>query len=223
MGRPKRIWYPGATYHIVVRGNRKQDIFMDINDRLIFLQKISWIKSKINFYLHSYVLMTNHFHLLLETVDVDISDIMRNLNSFYTRFFNKKYDLVGHLFQGRYRSVLVEKEAYLMEVSRYIHLNPVRAGIVKNPEDYRWSSFQAYMGKTDTICYCDKILEMIGDNDKPKNYRNFIYEKLEDKDYSLESQIAEGDIMGSPAFVKEKQQLYQVPGTAEIREDSTKV
>ena len=211
MARPKRIWYPGATYHIIARGNRKQDIFKDIDDRLAFLQKIAWIKSKVNFFLHSYVLMTNHFHLLLETSDVNIAKIMQDLNGFYTRYFNKKYNLDGHLFQGRYRSVLVEKEVYLLEVSRYIHLNPVKAGMVKYPEDYRWSSFPAYIGKkSDSICYCDKLLEMVGGGDSRKSYREFVYEKLQSKDYSLENQIADGDIMGTPDFVKEISGTYKI-------------
>lgn len=207
MGRANRIWYPGATYHVIARGNRQQEIFRDTEDRQVFLQKIGWVKSKNSFKLHAYVLMTNHYHLLLETSNVDVAEIMRDLNGFYTRSFNKKCGFIGHLFQGRYRSILVEKEVYLLEVSRYIHLNPVRAGIVKRPEDFRWTSFRAYLGKYDPLRDCDKVLELVDGKDPVNQYRDFVYEQLGVPDYTLEDRIADGDILGSPGFVREKHEL----------------
>lgn len=214
MGRAPRIWFPGACYHIVVRGNRRQAIFHEHSDRNLLLDKIRWVRSKTNFKLHAYALMTNHIHLLLETNDVHISKIMRDINGFYTREFNKKYDLVGHLFQGRYRSILVERDTYLLEVSRYIHLNPVRANIVKQPEEYPWSSYRAYIGGKDDLVHTETILGMIGSGKNAStHYQRFVESKLADHHYSLESEISEGDILGSADFVREIQANYQVPGT----------
>jgi hypothetical protein len=139
---------------------------------------------------------------------------MRDINGFYTREFNKKYDLVGHLFQGRYRSILVERDTYLLEVSRYIHLNPVRANIVKQPEEYPWSSYRAYIGGKDDLVHTETILGMIGSGKNAStHYQRFVESKLADHHYSLESEISEGDILGSADFVREIQANYQVPGT----------
>jgi len=175
MGRAPRIWFPGACYHIVVRGNRQQDIFHEPADRLMYLDKLRRVKTRTGFKLHAYVLMTNHVHLLMETGEISISEIMRDINGFYTREFNKKYELVGHLFQGRYRSILVERDTYLLEVSRYIHLNPVRAKIVTRPEDYPWSSYRGYIYGGDDLVYNETILNMIGSPERAVNqYKSFV-------------------------------------------------
>lgn len=209
MGRAPRIWFPGACYHIVVRGNRQQDIFYEPVDRLMYLDKLRRVKTRTGFKLHSYVLMTNHVHLLLETGEISISEIMRDINSFYTREFNKKYELVGHLFQGRYRSILVEQDTYLLEVSRYIHLNPVRAKIVTRPEDYPWSSYRGYIYGGDDLVYSETILSMVGSPERAVNqYKSFVESRLVDVYYSLEDKIADGDILGSTEFVREIQSTY---------------
>lgn len=209
MGRAPRIWFPGACYHIIARGNRQQDIFREIVDRYLFLSKLRMVRAKTNFKLHAYVLMTNHVHLLLETDKINISEILRDINGFYTREFNKKYGLVGHLFQGRYRSILVERDTYFLEVSRYIHLNPVRAHMVKTPEDYRWSSYRAYTGEVNDLVNTGTVLGMVGAKEKAKLlYRKFVEDKLADDQYSLESYISEGDILGSADFVREVQESY---------------
>ena len=135
MARPLRIQFPRALYHITARGNAKQNIFLnkdDFNDFLIILCKVT---KRYHLLLHCYCLMHNHYHLLLETPEGNISQGIRQLNGTYTQQFNKKYQRVGHLFQGRYKSILVEKENYLLELSRYIALNPQRANLVKNPKD----------------------------------------------------------------------------------------
>ena len=179
MPRKNRIWYPGATYHVMGRGNHKQDIFMDEQDRLAYLANLRATKERYEFNLYSYCLMTNHVHLQIQTKDIDISTIMKRINMNYTIYFNKKYDLVGHLFQGRYRSELIYNDIYNLEVSRYIHLNPVRAQMVMQPQDYPWSSYQNYMGeKQDKLVSTDAIMRYFkGD---PLLYQNYVeYDLIE--------------------------------------------
>lgn len=149
MARPIRIEFPGAVYHITSRGNAKQSIFNNTEDRIHFLFLLEQVVHRYNWQCHAYCLMGNHFHLLLETLDPSLSSGMRQLNGSYTQAYNRKYKTVGHLFQGRYKSILIEKEAYLLELSRYIVLNPVRALIVSDPANYRWSSYAATAGLTE--------------------------------------------------------------------------
>ncbi|WP_369691328.1 transposase [Desulfolucanica intricata] len=141
------------------RGNHRQNIFRDEEDRQVYFMVLKWAKEKYDFFLHSYCLMSNHVHLHLETVDVNIASIMKYINMHYAISFNQKYNIVGHLFQDRYRAELIETDAYNLEISRYIHLNPVEAGIVERPLDYPWSSYSAYMGvKKDPLVTTKKIL-----------------------------------------------------------------
>ena len=146
MARKKREWYPGAIYHITTRGNHKNDIFRDGEDYVIYMrflqESIESFKSK----LICYCLMTNHVHLIIETGNITISELMKKLNFLYTKNFNVKYNLVGHLFQGRYFSELIQTDSYLLEASKYLHLNPVKAKMVDLPESYKWSSYKMYIG-----------------------------------------------------------------------------
>lgn len=143
MARPLRIEYPGAIYHLTARGNARASIFRDDTDRLEFLVIIGNLTEQFNWCCHGYCLMGNHYHLLVETPDANLSAGMRQLGGIYTQRFNRRHNEVGHLFQGRYKSILIEKENYLLELSRYIVLNPVRAKIVADPADYSWSSYAA--------------------------------------------------------------------------------
>jgi REP element-mobilizing transposase RayT len=129
----------------MARGNRGQDIFRDDQDYHLYLRFIKEYKDRFHFYLHAYVLMVNHIHLLIEVGDVPLSRIMQVLQFRYTRRFNLKYGMEGHLFQGRYKAILCDKDRYLMKLSAYIHLNPVRAGVVKDPSGYPWSSYRSYI------------------------------------------------------------------------------
>ena len=140
MVRPLRIEYPGAVYHLTSRGNARDPIFLDDADRYLFLDLLGDLVDRYNWLCHGYCLMDNHYHLLVETIDANLSTGMRQLNGIYTQKFNRQHDRVGHLFQGRYKAIVVEKESYLLELCRYIVLNPVRAKIVNNPGKYRWSS-----------------------------------------------------------------------------------
>ena len=146
MTRPLRIEFKGAVYHITSRGNAKQAIFLDEKDFADFLRVLCSVVKRYHFILHTFCLMNNHYHLLIETPEGNLSRGMRQLNGLYTQRFNQRHQRVGHLFQGRYKAILIDKDNYLLELCRYIVLNPVRAGIVKNPKDYRWSSYQATTG-----------------------------------------------------------------------------
>jgi REP element-mobilizing transposase RayT len=146
MTRERRIWYPGAVYHITTRGNRKEPIFRDNNDYSLYLSILKESLERFDAKLYCYCLMTNHVHLIIETGDTSISEIMKRINSLYTKNFNIKYELIGHLFQGRYYSKLIELTAHAVEASKYIHLNPVKANMVSSPEDYKWSSYGMYIG-----------------------------------------------------------------------------
>src|SRR5215510_16592865 len=148
MGRPLRIEYPGAVYHITSWGNERQAIFRDEADRRQFLGLLTEYHTRYGVLIHSYVLMDNHYHLLLETPRGNLVQVMQGLNGGYSGYVNRKYARVGHLLQGRYKGIVVEKDAYLVALSRYIHLNPVRAQMVDRPERYAWSSYRGYVGKS---------------------------------------------------------------------------
>ena len=146
MARPLRIEYPGAIYHITSRGNARLPVFEEDHDRRRFLVILKEVVKRYNWLCHAYCLMENHYHLLVETVDGNLSRGMRHLNGVYTQTFNRRHNRVGHVFQGRFKSVLVEQDSYLLELCRYVVLNPVRAGIVKHPGTYKWSSYKYTSG-----------------------------------------------------------------------------
>ena len=148
MARPLRIEYPGAVYHVTSRGNEKKPVFKDDTDRQNFLNTLQHVNKRYNWICHAYCLMTNHYHLLIETPDGNLALGMRQLNGVYTQLFNKRYGRTGHLLQGRYKAILIQKDSHLLEVCRYVVLNPVRAKMVERPEDWKWSSYLATAGKT---------------------------------------------------------------------------
>lgn len=174
MAKKKRIWYPGAVYHITNRGNRRSDIFKDEEDYQVYLILLEQTMDKYPYTLYAYCLMTNHIHIQLETKDIEIWHIMRYINLLYTKYFNNKYNFVGHLFQGRYNSELIENDAYNLQTSRYIHLNPVSAAMVETPIEYKWSSYDAYMGKRESKIITDeKILSYFKDGSR-KLYKDYV-------------------------------------------------
>jgi len=146
MARPVRIEFPGALYHITSRGDRREDIYLGDGDRRLFLALLAEVCERFNWSGHAYCLMSNHYHLLIETPDGNLSKGMRQLNGVYTQRFNDVHGRCGHVFQGRYKAIIVEKDAYLQEVARYIVLNPVRARMVGDPQDWPWSSYRATTG-----------------------------------------------------------------------------
>jgi putative transposase len=147
MSRPLRIEFSGALYHVTSRGNERKAIYLEENDFEIFLNLLNTVCSRYNWVIHAYCLMDNHYHLLVETPDANLSKGMRQLNGVFTQSINRKYSRVGHLFQGRYKAILVDKDAYLLELCRYIILNPVRAKMVNTPDEWLWSSWQCMVGK----------------------------------------------------------------------------
>ncbi len=158
MARKPRIAYPGALYHVILRGNQKQKVFLDDKDRLDYLDRLQRYGERYNVTFYAYTLMDNHVHILLETGREPLYKVMQGLNQSYTQYFNRRHHTVGHLFQGRYKAILCDQEAYLLELVRYIHLNPVRAKITSDAGLYPWSSHQVYLGReergfinTDTV------------------------------------------------------------------------
>jgi putative transposase len=176
MSRKPRVWFPGAVYHITSRGNRKAAIFYSQKDYEKYLSLLEETREKYPFLLHAYCLMPNHLHLLLETIDIHIKEIMKMLHSNYATYFNKRYDLVGHVFQGRYGAKLIDSVDYFSEASRYIHLNPVEANLVSSPEQYQWSSYAAYvLGNKNPHVITSKLLFYFQTSE---NYRKYVESKI---------------------------------------------
>jgi len=217
MARQLRLESPGALYHITSRGNLKEKVFFEDSDRKRFLEILRRTKERYGYLLHAYVLMDNHYHLMLETHLSNIAQIMQNINTSYTVYVNRKYDRSGHLFQGRYKSIIVDKDSYLLELSRYIHLNPVRANIVDSPEKYKWSSFLDYCGFkrselvdiTDTLSYFPPTGKGSIDS-----YREFVLSSLEALPRNPFSSLEAGFILGKELFVKKIRGLL-----GEVKED----
>ncbi len=147
MARPLRLEFPGALYHVTSRGDRREDIYLTDDDRLAYLDILDKVCGRFNWIIHAYCLMGNHYHLLIETPDGNLSKGMRQLNGVYTQHFNRTHKSVGHVYQGRYKAIIVQKETYLLEVARYIVLNPVRARMVRSAKDWPWSSYRATAGQ----------------------------------------------------------------------------
>jgi putative transposase len=148
MARKPRIEFEGALYHVITRGNQRQEIFRGAEDYERYLRILGDYKSRYDYALYCYVLMGNHVHLLIETKEVVLSKILQGINQSYTMYFNRKYTMVGHLFQGRYKAILCDRDSYLLSLVKYIHENPIRAGVAKTIEAYPWSSHGAYVGQT---------------------------------------------------------------------------
>jgi len=147
MARPLRLEFAGALYHVTNRGDGREAIFLDDADRRLFLDVLAGVGDRFNWSVHAYCLMGNHYHLLVETPDANLSKGMRQLNGVYTQRFNRTYRRSGHVFQGRYKAILAQKESYLLELARYVVLNPVRARMVRTPGDWPWSSYRAMIGE----------------------------------------------------------------------------
>lgn len=223
MGRPLRIEYPGALYHITSRGNERKEIFLDDEDRIRFLEIIEEYHDRYGILIHSYVLMSNHYHLILETPQGNLLKVMHGINGRYTGYFNRRYDRAGHLFQGRYKGILVDKDAYLLQLSRYVHLNPVRARIVDRPEAYRWSSYPAYTGRAkenDWVEYA-WVLSKFGDEARlaKRKYRGYVEEGLREEIETPLKDLHGQVVLGGEEFIKKvKKMLKGKPLSREIVE-----
>lgn len=178
MARPLRIEYSGAVYHVTSRGNAQQDIYLGDEDRLRFLKIVRQVVDRFNWVCHAYCLMANHYHLLIETVDPTLSRGMRHLNGVYTQAFNRRHRRVGHVFQGRFKAILVERDAYLLELSRYVVLNPVRAKMVRAAKDWPWSSYCVTAGLSENtgLVSSDCLSAQFGRDrrEAQRGYRQFV-------------------------------------------------
>ena len=228
MGRPLRIEYPGAYYHVTSRGNEKKDVFRSQKDREKFLSYLESATERYGAVVHAYCLMSNHYHLLLETPAGNLSQIMRHINGAYTNYFNTKRQRAGHLFQGRYKAILVEKDAYSLELSRYIHLNPVRAGMVQRPEEHRWSSYRSYIGIIPRPAWLNTTEQLgyfhDGARAKQDSYRSFVEDAIGEDEQSPLIGARGTAILGGHEFItgieerylKEKQAAPDIPDLRKI-------
>ncbi|MBN2536044.1 MAG: transposase [Spirochaetales bacterium] len=211
MSRPLRITYPGAFYQITARGNEQRPVFKSKRDKEKFLEYLKSASERYNAVIHVYCLMDNH-HLLLETPSGNLPRIMLHINGAYTNYFNVKRGRAGHLFQGRYKAILVEKDEYAKELSRYIHLNPVRAGIVDLPEDYEWSSYSVYIGKHEKpewLC-TDFIHGYFGKtkSSAEKLYKKFVNSLINTEYNTPLDEVVGSSILGRLEFINEIKEKY---------------
>jgi putative transposase len=177
VARPLRIQFPGALYHVTSRGNARAPIFLDEADHPLFLDVLGSVAERYRWQCHAYCLMTNHYHLVLGTPEANLSLGMRQLNGLYTQRFNRRHDHVGHVFQGRFKGILVERESHLLELARYVVLNPVRAGMVPAAEDYRWSSLRATLGRAPAPSWL-KLDALVAPFGSRRRYREFVHEGI---------------------------------------------
>lgn len=199
MARPLRLQFEGALYHVTARGNAREPIFHSSADYERFLAVTEQVVSRYGWICHAYCLMGNHYHLLVETPNANLAAGMRHLNGVYSQAFNRAHRRVGHVFQGRYRSVLVEKERHLLTLTRYIALNPVRAGLCRDPADWPWSSYRATCGlsRAPTFLANEWLLACFHRERASARYRAFV-ERTEDVRPSAE--LRAGLYLGSEAF-----------------------
>jgi putative transposase len=206
MARPLRIAFPGAFYHVTARGNERKAVFKSIRDRQKFLEYLETATQRYQAVIHAYCLMDNHYHLLLETPSGNLSQIMRHINGAYTTYFNVKRARAGHLFQGRYKAILVQKDEYAKELSRYIHLNPVRAKLAETPDKYEWSSYNFYIGakRAPNWLHRDFILSCFGDTAPvaQQGYKAFVSFLVGQTYDSPLKEVTASVLLGSQDFIE---------------------
>jgi len=211
MTRPLRLEFPGALYHVTSRGNRQKSIYHDDSDRYAWQDTLRLVCQRHNFVVHSFCQMGNHFHLLIETADANLAQGMRQLNGIYTQHFNRRHRLVGHLFQGRYKAILVQKESYLLALCRYIALNPVRANMVSSPDGWQWSSHHYLVNSASPPAWLehDRLLALFGDTRDAAiaAYRAFVIAGIGET--SPLAATRHRVLLGDDAFVSAHQQLQQ--------------
>jgi putative transposase len=215
MTRPLRLVLPDGLYHVISRGNGGDDIYVDSPDRTGFMRILDLVVGRFGWLCHAYCLMTNHYHLLVETPRPNLPVGMRQLNGVYAQRFNRRRGRRGHVFQSRYRSIFVEKESHLLATARYIALNPVRAGICDHPKDYRWCSYRATAGLEGRPAFLttDWILSQFGNRRAAaqEGYRTFV-----ESDLAAAIDVR-GERSGTPAFLQDRHGLD--PPLAEIKRE----
>lgn len=214
MARPLRLEFPGAIYHITARGNAQGEIFFGDEDRSLFLVCLGEVVTRFTWLCHAYCLMDNHYHLLIETPDGNLSEGMRQLNGVYTQRFNRRHGRVGHLFQGRFKAIVVERDSYLLELCRYVVLNPLRARMVKHIERYPWSSYPATMGLVASPEWLkpDWILSQFGKRRATAKLRYAKFVSEGGEGLSPWSSVRGQAVLGNDAFVEKLQPLLEDKG-----------
>jgi putative transposase len=218
MVRPLRIEYPGAVYHVTSRGDRREPIAKDDTDRALFLEVLGQALQRFDAMAWAYCLMGNHYHLVLHTRQANLSRLMRQINGVYTQTFNRRHGLTGHLFQGRFKAILVDSDSYLLEVCRYVDLNPVRAQMVKRPDAYAWSSYRALAGLAEPAPWLDRqplYEQLLPGKSVAKaaaQYAEFVSQGhgVQLWDMALQQQI----YLGDEGFITRMQQLAGLDNTA---------
>jgi REP element-mobilizing transposase RayT len=212
MARPYRLQGENCFYHIMSRGDDRKKIYTKPGDYGKFMDYVVKAKERYQFYLYAYCLMANHFHLLLETILPNISQIMHYVKGSYTTYYNIRHHRCGHLFQGRFKSIVVDKDSYFLEVSRYIHLNPVQAGVVQDPAAYGWSSYRGYLGKKDEYIDRDQVQQYLGMSHR--EYQQFVLDGLKKPNDPIDHVYA-GFLLGSAGFIKDKLKDLEIQMTSE--------
>lgn len=204
MPRSPRLHAPNLLYHVFARGNNRESIFFEDSDYQRFLSNLEKFRITLEYTIYAYCLLPNHFHILIQVNKINLSKIMQILMTAYTMFINRKYGRVGHVFQGRFQSIIVEKETYLLQVQRYIHLNPVKARLVNRPETYPWSSYKLYFTKGNGFSDINTsvILDMFSDNTVKQKYlfREFTLVGLKEEFDPVKEQVR--GVLGSAKFAQ---------------------
>ncbi|MDY6986865.1 MAG: transposase [Thermodesulfobacteriota bacterium] len=222
MARPLRIEYPGAFYHVIHRGNAGEAIFRTKRNREKFLENVAKAVERFGIKIHTYCLMTNHYHFLVETPEANLSRAVQWINVSYAAYFNRNRNRIGHLFQGRFKSILIDADEYLKHLSRYIHLNPLRANMVEQLQSYPWSSYRVFAGKAKAPDWLevDWLLSLFGKSRKRActAYRKFVEGVDPNRVEDPEKGVVGGFILGSAPFVKwvKKRYLPSRSGEKEI-------
>lgn len=220
MARPLRIQFPGGLYHVTTRGNGRQPIFADDSDRERFLVVLSGVVARHRLLCHAYCLMGNHYHLLLETPEANLSRAMQQLNGVYSKRFSRRHQRPGHVLEGRFHARIVDRDAYLQEVCRYIVLNPVRAGLVARPDEWPWSSYRATVGEVPVPAFLtvEWVLSLGRSRrrvEAERQYRRFVRSGMRSADSS--SEPAQSLLMGGPeAFAHLRERITSAAADLEI-------
>ena len=220
MSRPLRLEFEGALYHVTARGDRREPIFKDDADREALLDVVRQGVERFDAVVYAYCLMGNHYHFVLQTRQPNLSRLMRHINGVYTQAYNRRHRVAGHLFQGRFKAVVVDGDAYFLEVCRYVDLNPVRAGMVKYPEEWAWSSYRAHTKRTEGPAWLDsaalhrQLSPRTPRRHGPERYARFV---AQGQGVQLWEEALQGQIyLGGCAFVQRMQALSAAPDEREV-------
>jgi putative transposase len=234
MARPLRIQFPDAWYHVMNRGRRGDLIFKDKGDYFAFIDLVKDCIEMWNIRVVAYCLMGTHYHILLQTPDANLSRCMRHINGVYTQYFNRSHGLDGHLFRGRYKSILVDSDAYLLELLRYIHRNPIESGIVERLDSYQWSSHKGYLSRSEKWNWLHKeyVLNIFSINrsEALNRYRIFVSQEISEDINRMLGSRKWPSIIGSEGFINWVRETFfiqkrhaEVPESRSLAPDSEKI